>query len=52
MFGYKYYETSAKTGTNVDLMFKQGLEEVCDYITKNKNDPNFKLGRLGISQVA
>ena len=36
LYGCKYFETSAKTGKNVELVFKTGIEEVLKNIAENK----------------
>ncbi len=47
----KYFETSAKTGANVDLIFMKGLEQVCDNLKKNRYDPKVKLEKFGIKKI-
>ena len=49
---YKYFEISAKDGTNVDTIFMKAAEQVCDNIKKNRYDPNIRLEKFGIQKLA
>ncbi len=49
---YKYFETSAKNGTNVDTIFMKAIEQVCDNIKKNRYDPKINLEKFGIKKLA
>ncbi len=49
---YKYFEISAKDGTNVETIFMKAAEQVCDNIKKNRYDPNIRLEKFGIQKLA
>ena len=51
-YGYKYFETSAKTGENVEKVFTSALEEVCKNLSANKYGTETKaLERVGIKRM-
>ncbi len=47
-----YFETSAKSGSNVENVFMRALEKICDNLEKNKYDPTMKLEKFGITKTA
>ena len=48
MYSYKYFETSAKTGANVDEVFMKALQQICDNLKEKRYDPNIRLEKFGI----
>ena len=39
MYGVKYFETSSKSGKNIDAIFKQAIEQICKNLKENKYEP-------------
>ena len=50
-YNFKYFETSAKTGANVEKVFTSALEEVCKNLANNKYDPK-TFEKVGIKKLA
>ena len=51
-YGFKYFETSAKTGDNVDVVFVKALEQILDNLKENRYDPKIRLDKFGIKKLA
>ena len=52
-YGLSYFETSAKSGYNVEGVFMMALEKICENLEENKYDgPNMKLEKFGITKTA
>ena len=52
IYGLSYFETSAKSGANVDNVFKMAMQKICDNLEQKKYDPAIKLEKFGITKTA
>jgi small GTP-binding protein len=49
-YGVKYFETSAKSGKNVDDLFKKALDQICKNLRENTYTPGINLEKFGIKE--
>jgi small GTP-binding protein len=49
-YGVKYFETSAKSGKNVDDLFKKALDQICKNLRENTYTPGIRLEKFGIKE--
>ena len=50
-YGLLYFETSAKTGQNIEETFRFAIEKVCSNIDQKKYQPEDKYDRFGITKT-